>query len=142
MINPLTANAFAVLFKTQNCHWHLSGNHFRDDYLTLGEQADQLIASTDPLAERVRKFGGSALRSVSQRQTVKDNNVDFVTPLDMLTVPMNDNRGMTANQRAAHKVCDDNGDFATASLLEVIFDETERRTWFLFEAAQGLEHTE
>ena len=143
-VNPLIADAFAVYLKTKNFHWHLSGSHFRDYHLMLDEQADQLIASTDPLAERIRKLGGSTLRSIShisQLQTRQDNNAEFVTPLDMLTELMNDNKAMATSQRAAHDVCDDNKDFATASLLEVIIDETERRTWFLFEAAQGLEHT-
>lgn len=143
-INPLIADAFAVYLKTKNFHWHLSGSHFRDYHLMLDEQADQLLGSTDPLAERVRKLGGTTLRSVShisQLQTVQDNNTDFVTPLDMLTELMNDNKTLALNQRAAHEVADTNRDFATSSLLEVIIDETERRTWFLFEAAQGLEHT-
>ncbi len=143
-INPLIADAFAVYLKTKNFHWHLSGSHFRDYHLMLDEQADQLLGSTDPLAERVRKLGGTTLRSVShisQLQTVQDNNTDFVTPLDMLTELMNDNKALALNQRAAHEVADTNRDFATSSLLEVIIDETERRTWFLFEAAQGLEHT-
>ena len=143
-VNPLIADAFAVYLKTKNFHWHLSGSHFRDYHLMLDEQADQLLESTDPLAERVRKIGGSTLRSVSHisaLQTVQDNNADFVTPLDMLTELMNDNKALAKNQRAAHEVADDNRDFATASLLETIIDETERRTWFLFEAAQGLEHT-
>ncbi|MGY2896009.1 Dps family protein [Deinococcus sp. UYEF24] len=143
-VNPLIADAFAVYLKTKNFHWHLSGSHFRDYHLMLDEQADQLIGSTDPLAERIRKLGGTTLRSVShisQLQTVADNNADFVTPLDMLTELMNDNKALAKNQRAAHEVCDDSRDFATSSLLETIIDETERRTWFLFEAAQGLEHT-
>ena len=108
------------------------------------EQADQLLESTDPLAERVRKLGGTTLRSVShisQLQTVQDNNAEFVTPLDMLSELMNDNKRLVKNQRAAHEVADENRDYATASLLETIIDETERRTWFLFEAAQGAEHT-
>jgi len=143
-VNPLIADAFAVYLKTKNFHWHLSGSHFRDYHLMLDEQADQLLGSTDPLAERIRKLGGTTLRSIShisQLQTVSDNNADFVAPLDMLTELMNDNKALAKNQRAAHEVCDDSRDFATASLLETIIDETERRTWFLFEATQGLEHT-
>lgn len=143
-VNPLIADAFAVYLKTKNFHWHLSGSHFRGYHLMFDEQADQLIESTDPLAERVRKLGGSTLRSISHissLQTVRDNDADFVTPLEMLTELMNDNKAMATSQRAAHEVCDDNRDFATASLLETIIDETERRIWFLFEAAQGLEHT-
>ena len=143
-INPLIADAFAVYLKTKNFHWHLSGSHFRDYHLMFDEQADQLLGSTDPLAERVRKLGGTTLRSVShisQLQTVQDNNAEFVTPLDMLSELMNDNKRLVKNQRAAHEVADENRDYATASLLETIIDETERRTWFLFEAAQGAEHT-
>ena len=143
-VNLLIADAFAVYLKTKNFHWHLSGSHFRDYHLMLDEQADQLIDSTDPLAERVRKLGGTTLRSIShisQLQTVQDNNANFMTPLEMLTELMNDNKALATSQRAAHEVCDDKRDFATASLLETIIDETERRTWFLFEAAQGLEHT-
>ena len=143
-INPLIADAFAVYLKTKNFHWHLSGSHFRDYHLMFDEQADQLLESTDPLAERVRKLGGTTLRSISHissLQTVQDNDTDFVMPLEMLTELMNDNKAMATSQRAAHEVCDDNRDFATASLLETIIDETERRVWFLFEAAQGLEHT-
>ncbi len=143
-INPLIADAFAVYLKTKNFHWHLSGSHFRDYHLMFDEQADQLLGSTDPLAERVRKLGGTTLRSIShisQLQTVQDSNADFLTPLDMLSELMNDNKKLASNQRAAHEVADASRDFATSSLLEVIIDETERRTWFLFEAAQGLEHT-
>ena len=143
-LNPLIADAFAVYLKTKNFHWHLSGSHFRDYHLMFDEQADQLLESTDPLAERVRKLGGTTLRSVShisQLQTVQDNNAEFVTPLDMLSELMNDNKRLVKNQRAAHEVADENRDYATASLLETIIDETERRTWFLFEAAQGAEHT-
>ena len=143
-INPLIADAFAVYLKTKNFHWHLSGSHFRDYHLMFDEQADQLLESTDPLAERVRKLGGTTLRSISHissLQTVQDNDADFVMPLEMLTELMNDNKAMATSQRAAHEVCDDNRDFATASLLETIIDETERRVWFLFEAAQGLERT-
>jgi starvation-inducible DNA-binding protein len=139
-VNPLIADAFAVYLKTKNFHWHLSGSHFRDYHLMFDEQADQLIESTDPLAERVRKLGGTTLRSISQisaTQTVQDDNDDFVTPHEMLKRLMEDNQTLARNQRAAHEVCDDNRDFATASLLETIIDETERRTWFLFEALRG-----
>ncbi|AZI45018.1 DNA starvation/stationary phase protection protein (plasmid) [Deinococcus psychrotolerans] len=143
-VNPLIADAFAVYLKTKNFHWHLSGSHFRDYHLMLDEQADQLLGSTDPLAERVRKLGGTTLRSISHissLQTVQDNNADFVTPLDMLRELMADNQSIAANMRKAHEVCDDARDYATSSLLEVLIDETERRTWFLFEAAQGGEQT-
>ncbi|TSA80136.1 DNA starvation/stationary phase protection protein [Deinococcus detaillensis] len=143
-VNPLIADAFAVYLKTKNFHWHLSGSHFRDYHLMLDEQADQLLGSTDPLAERVRKLGGTTLRSISHissLQTVQDNNADFVTPLDMLRELMADNQSIAANMRKAHEVCDDARDYATSSLLEVLIDETERRVWFLFEAAQGGEQT-
>ncbi|MFC3832941.1 MULTISPECIES: Dps family protein [Deinococcus] len=144
-LNPLIADAFAVYLKTKNFHWHLSGSHFRDYHLLFDEQADQLLASTDPLAERVRKLGGTTLRSVSHvagLQTRPDNTADVVAPLDMLLELMDDNRAIAASMRRAHEVCDEGRDYATASLLETLIDETERRTWFLFQAAQGLEHTQ
>lgn len=143
-INPIIADAYAAYLKTKNFHWHLSGSHFRDYHLLFDEQAGQLLASTDPLAERVRKLGGTTLRSVSHisgLQTVQDSNADFVTPLDMLRELMADNQSIAASMRAAHETCDDARDYATSSLLEVLIDETERRIWFLFEAAQGGEHT-
>lgn len=143
-VNPIIADAYAVYLKTKNFHWHLSGSHFRDYHLMLDEQADQLIGSTDPLAERVRKLGGTTLRSISHisgLQTVQDNNADFVTPLEMLRELMADNQSIAASMRKAHEVCDDARDYATSSLLEVLIDETERRTWFLFEAVQGGEQT-
>lgn len=143
-INPIIADTYAVYLKTKNFHWHLSGSHFRDYHLLFDEQAGQLLASTDPLTERVRKLGGTTLRSVSHisgLQTVQDNNADFVAPLDMLRELMADNQGIAASMRAAHETCDDARDYATSSLLEVLIDETERRIWFLFEAAQGGEHT-
>ncbi len=144
VINPLIADAYAVYLKTKNFHWHLAGSHFRDYHLMLDEQADQLLGSTDPLAERVRKMGGTTLRSISHisaLQTVSDDHDEAVSPLEMLTRLMNDNKTLATAQRAAHEVCDASRDYATASLLELIIDETERRIWFLFEAAQGLEHS-
>ena len=143
VINPLIADAYAVYLKTKNFHWHLSGSHFRDYHLMLDEQADQLLGSTDPLAERVSKLGGTTLRSIthiSALQTVSDDHDEAVSPLEMLTRLMDDNKTLATAQRAAHEVCDASRDYATASLLELIIDETERRIWFLFEAAQGLEH--
>ncbi|OLV16223.1 Dps family protein [Deinococcus marmoris] len=143
-INPIIADAYAAYLKTKNFHWHLSGSHFRDYHLMFDEQAEQLLGSTDPLAERVRKLGGTTLRSISHifsLQTVQDNNADFVTPLDMLRELMADNQSIAASMRAAHETCDDARDYATSSLLEVLIDETERRVWFLFEAAQGAENT-
>lgn len=144
-LNTALADAFTLYLKTKNFHWHLSGSHFRDYHLLFDEQAGQLLASTDPLAERVRKLGGTTLRSVSQisrLQTRPDNTADLVTPLDMLLELMDDNKAIAATMRRAHEVCDEGRDYATSSLLEVLIDETERRTWFLFEAAQGLEHTQ
>lgn len=143
-INPLIADAFALYLKTKNFHWHLAGSHFRDYHLMFDEHAEQLLAAADPLAERVRKLGGTTLRSISQisqLQTVLDDHDAFVPALEMLRRLMKDNQTLTRNQRAAHEICDKNGDYATSSLLEVMIDETERRTWFLFEALQGAEHT-
>ena len=117
----------------------MSGPHFRDYHLLLDEQADQLYAMTDPIAERVRKLGGTTLRSIghiSRLQRVSDNDADYVTPLDMLAELRDDNKQLAARMSAAHGLCDEYGDIATASLLEVWIDETERRTWFLFEASR------
>ena len=138
-INGLLADAFALYLKTKNFHWHMSGPHFRDYHLMLDEQADQIFATTDPLAERVRKLGQRTLRSIGhigELQTVKDNDAEFVGPLDMLRELMNDNKAMAASMRKAHELCEDQKDPATASLLEVYVDETERRIWFLFEASR------
>ncbi len=142
-INPLVADAFALYLKTKNFHWHLSGSHFRDLHLLFDEQADQILDSVDVLAERVRRLGGTTLRSishVSQLQTLEDDNDELVEPLEMVRRLMEDNRQMAQAQRAAHQVCDENRDVATASELEVILDQTERRTWFLFEVIQGGGH--
>ncbi len=141
-LNPLIADLLALYIKTKNVHWHLSDKHFRDLHLMFDEQADQLIASVDPLAERVRKLGGMTLRSIghiAQTQTLEDNNEDFVTPLEMLKRLLKDNQQMAASQRAAHEVCDKHRDYATSSLLEVSIDETERRIWFLFESIQNVD---
>jgi len=138
-LNVLLADAFALYLKTKNFHWHVSGRHFRDYHLLLDEQADQIFASTDELAERVRKVGGITLRSIGQiskMQTIKDNNEDYVPPREMLRELMEDNKKMAAAMRKAHKVVDDLEDAATAGLLENFIDETERRTWFLFEASR------
>ena len=143
-LNPLIADSLALYIKTKNFHWHLSGMHFRDLHLMFDEQADQLIASVDPLAERVRKLGGMTLRSIGhigQTQTLKDDNDDFVPPLEMLKRLLKDNQQMAASQRAAHEVCDDHRDYATSSLLEISIDETERRIWFLFESIQNVDHS-
>ena len=143
-LNPLVADSFALYVKTKNFHWHLAGSHFRDYHLMFDEQADQIFATIDVLAERVRKIGGTTLRSIghiAQLQSVKDNNADFVTPLEMLRELIEENQGVNARMRKAHEVCDNYKDVATASLLEVFIDETERRIWFLYEASQGADHT-
>ena len=143
-INKLVADAFALYVKTKNFHWHMSGPHFRDYHLLLDEHADQIFATTDPLAERVRKLGGRTLHSIGEigsLSRVKDNNAEFVGPLEMLKELCNDNKNMAAAMRKAHGVCDEHDDVATASLLEVYIDETERRTWFLFEAIRGADQT-
>jgi starvation-inducible DNA-binding protein len=135
-LNLLLADVFALYMKTKNFHWHISGPHFRDYHLLLDEQADQLYAITDLIAERVRKVGGTTLRSIGQisrLQRVKDNDADYVTPDDMLAELREDNRALAARMREAHVVCEEHGDVATASLLEVWIDEAERRVWFLFE---------
>jgi starvation-inducible DNA-binding protein len=138
-LNTLAADAFALYLKTKNFHWHVSGRHFRDYHLLLDEQSDAIFATTDQLAERVRKLGGTTLRSIGQisrLQTIKDNNEDYVPPREMLRELMEDNKQMAAAMRKAHKLADDHEDSGTAGLLETFIDETERRTWFLFEASR------
>src|SRR5204863_1944644 len=138
-MNAILADVFALYLKTKNFHWHMSGPHFRDYHLLLDEHADQLFAMTDPIAERVRKIGGLTLRSIGQishTQRVRDNDAEYVEPLDMLAELADDNRTLTARLREAHNVCDEHRDVATASLIEVWIDETERRAWFLFEATR------
>ena len=140
VMNPVLADVFALYLKTKNFHWHMSGPHFRDYHLLLDEQATQLLAMTDQIAERIRKTGGSTLHSIghiSRLQRVKDNDASYVAPFDMLIELMNDNRGLTTQLLGAHGVCDEYRDIATASLIEVWIDETERRTWFLYEATRG-----
>ncbi|HTK73231.1 MAG TPA: DNA starvation/stationary phase protection protein [Croceibacterium sp.] len=141
-LNGLLADMFALYVKTKNFHWHVSGPHFRDFHLLLDEQADQIFATTDPIAERVRKIGGTTLRSIrqiSERQRLLDNDAEYVTPLDMLAELRDDNKQLAGEMRRTHAVCDEHGDVATASLLEVWIDEAERRTWFLFEATRSVE---
>ena len=136
----LLADMFALYLKTKNFHWHVSGPHFRDYHLLLDEQAEQIFATTDDIAERVRKFGGTTLRSighVSRLQRVLDNDADFVTPLDMLAELRDDNKQLAANLRETHGLCDEHGDVASASLIENWIDEAERRTWFLFETSRS-----
>jgi starvation-inducible DNA-binding protein len=138
-LNVLLADAFALYMKTKNFHWHVSGRHFRDYHLMLDEQSDAIFATTDQIAERVRKLGGVTLRSIGQvakLKTIEDNNEDYVPPREMLRELMEDNKHMAAAMRKARKLCDDHEDSGTASLLEVFIDETERRTWFLFEASR------
>ena len=138
-LNALLADSFALYLKTKNFHWHVSGRHFRDYHLTLDEQASAIFATTDQLAERVRKLGGITLRSIGQiskLQTIQDNNESFVPPREMLRELMEDNKHVAAAMRKAHKLADDHEDSGTAGLLETFIDETERRTWFLFEASR------
>jgi starvation-inducible DNA-binding protein len=138
-MNAILADVFALYLKTKNFHWHMSGPHFRDYHLLLDEQAAQLYAMTDPIAERIRKIGGSTLTSIghiARTQRVLDNDADYVEPLDMLAELREDNKDMAARLREAHNVCDEHRDIATASLIEVWIDETEQRTWFLFEASR------
>ncbi len=136
-MNALLADVFALYLKTKNFHWHLSGPHFRDYHLLFDEHADQIFAMTDAIAERVRKIGEPTIRSIGQisrMQRVLDNNAEYVDPGDMLAELMEDNKTLAARLREAHNVCDEARDIATASLIEVWIDETERRTWFLYEA--------
>jgi len=139
-MNAILADVFALYVKTKNFHWHMSGPHFRDYHLLLDEQADQLFAMTDPIAERVRKLGGVTLHSIGQisrNQRVLDNDAEYVEPLDMLAELAGDNKDLTARLREAHNVCEEHRDVATTSLIEVWIDETERWAWFLFEATRG-----
>jgi starvation-inducible DNA-binding protein len=138
-MNGILADVFALYLKTKNFHWHMSGPHFRDYHLLLDEQSEQIYAMTDPIAERVRKVGGGTLRSIGQisrMQRIKDNDAEYVDPLDMLAELREDNMSLAARLREVHNVCDEHRDIATASLIEVWIDETERRTWFLFEASR------
>jgi starvation-inducible DNA-binding protein len=136
----LLADFFALYLKTKNFHWHVSGPHFRDYHLLFDEQGEQIFAATDAIAERVRKIGGTTLRSIGQiarLQRVLDNDAGYVTPRDMLAELREDNKQLTIHLRETHGLCDEHGDVATASLLENFIDEAERRTWFLFEAGRG-----
>jgi starvation-inducible DNA-binding protein len=138
-MNTILADTFALYLKTKNFHWHVSGRHFRDYHLLLDEQSEQIFASTDEIAERVRKIGGTTLRSIGQvakLQTLKDNDENYVPPREMLRELMNDNKKVVAAMRKAHDVADKYEDVGTASLLENFIDQAERRTWFLFEASR------
>ena len=137
----LLSDVFALYLKTKNFHWHMTGRHFRDYHLLLDEHADQLFAMTDDIAERARKIGGATVRSIgdiSGHQRLKDNNSESVAPEDMLAELCSDSRRLTGFLRAAHQLCDQNNDVATASLIENWIDQTERRTWFLSEIVGGL----
>jgi len=139
-LNAVLADAFALYLKTKNFHWHVRGPHFRDYHLMLDEQSEQIFATTDELAERVRKIGGTTLRSIghiAKLQRIKDNDEDFVAPREMLRELMADNKMVAHAMREAHEVAEQHEDVATASLLENFIDGTERRTWFLFEASGG-----
>ena len=142
-LNALVADMFALYLKTKNFHWHVSGPHFRDYHLLLDEQADQIFATTDTIAERVRKLGGATLRSVGhigRLQRIADNDADYVSARDMLAELQADTLLLVAYMRELHDLCDQHRDVATASLIEVWIDEAERRAWFLFEAGRNDEH--
>lgn len=139
-LNILLADMFALYLKTKNFHWHMSGPHFRDYHLLFDEQGEQIFATTDDIAERVRKIGGTTLRSIGhigRLQRVLDNDAEFVTPSDMLAELRDDNKQLAAAMREIHGLCDEHGDVASASLLETWIDQAERRTWFLFEATRS-----
>src|SRR5437667_2788333 len=143
-VNPLIADAFALYVKTKNFHWHLSGSHFRDYHLLFDAHADAIFASIDIMAERVRRVGGTTIRSIShigQLQTIDDDNTDFVPAGEMVKRLMEDNEHIAKNIRDAIEVCDKNRDSATSNELQQILDETERRKWFLFEIMQGVNNT-
>jgi len=138
-LNAILATTFAIYLKTKNFHWHVSGPHFRDYHLLLDEQGEQIFDSTDDIAERVRKIGGTTLRSIGQiskLQGIEDNDESFVSPGDMLRELMSDNKKLIEAMRGCHEVCDKYGDVATASILENFIDQAERRVWFLFEASR------
>jgi starvation-inducible DNA-binding protein len=139
-LNALLADAFSLYLKTKNFHWHMSGPHFRDYHLLLDDHGDQLFAMTDDIAERVRKIGGTTIRSIghiARLQRIEDNDADYVTPADMLSELHEDEKAFTLSMRAVHTLCDDAGDVATASLLENWIDQSQRRSWFLFECTRA-----
>jgi starvation-inducible DNA-binding protein len=142
-LSALLADVFALYLKTKNFHWHMSGPHFRDYHLLLDDQSDQILAMTDPLAERARKIGGTTLRSIghiARQQRIRDNDADYVDAPDMLSELREDNLQLASEIRSVHATCDEYNDIATASLLENWLDETEQRIWFLFEATRGINH--
>jgi len=139
-LNALLADVFVLYVKTKNFHWHMSGPHFRDYHLLLDDHGDQLYAMTDDIAERVRKIGGTTIRSIghiARLQRIPDNDSDFVTPADMLSELREDEKAVLLSMRAVHALCDDVGDVATASLIENWIDQSQRRIWFLFEATRA-----
>lgn len=138
-LTALLADVFALYVKTKNFHWHMSGLHFRDYHLLLDEQGDQLFSMTDDIAERVRKIGGTTLRSIAHIARIKriaDNDVEYVTPEDMLSELWEDNKSLVLSMRSAHDLCDEAGDVGSASVLENWIDETQRRAWFLYETSR------
>jgi starvation-inducible DNA-binding protein len=138
-LNQVLADVFGLYLKTKNFHWHVSGPHFRDYHLLLDDQAAEIFAMTDPIAERIRKLGGSTLKSIghiARTQRILDNDADYVQPLDMLAELQDDNKNLTSYMRNVHDLCDEHGDIATASLIENWIDQTEQRTWFLFETSR------
>ena len=144
-INPIVADAIALWTKTKNFHWHLSGSHFRDYHLLFDTEAAKILETVDVLAERVRKIGGTTIRSVShvaQLTKVSEDNRDFVPPAEMIQILMEDNRGVAQRMHAAEAVCDENDDNVTADLLHAFIDDTQRRIWFLFEISQGADNAE
>jgi starvation-inducible DNA-binding protein len=139
-LNALLADVFCLYLKTKNFHWHMSGPHFRDYHLLLDDHAGQLLAITDDIAERVRKIGGTTIHSighVARLQRISDNNAEYVTPADMLSELHEDEKALVLSMRAVHALCDDAGDVATTSLLEVWIDQSQRRSWFLFEITRA-----
>ena len=143
-MNGILADVFALYLKTKNFHWHMSGPHFRDYHVMLDEQSDQIYAMTDPIAERIRKLGGTTLRSIghiARTQRILDNDADYVEPSDMLAELCDDNQTLVSRLREAHDVCEEHKDIATTSLIEVWIDESERRNWFLFEASRPVDST-
>ena len=139
-LTALVADSLALYLKTKNFHWHVSGPHFRDYHLMFDEQAAEIFAMTDPLAERARKIGGSTLRSVGhigRLQRLLDNDASYVEPADMLAELLDDNKQLASFMRQTHDLCDDHDDVATESLLEELIDQTEKRIWFLFETSRG-----
>jgi starvation-inducible DNA-binding protein len=139
-LNALLADVFALYVKTKNFHWHMSGPHFRDFHLLLDDHGDQIFTMTDDIAERVRKIGGTTIRSIghiARLQRVLDNDAEYATPSDMLNELHEDNKALVLSMRAIHSLCDDAGDVATASVLENWIDQSQRRSWFLFESTRS-----